>query len=125
LASVAFSPDGTTLAAGGCGPFAVKIKVLTCQGTIWLWDLVHRQTLGSLLTGGTTTIAGYVLSVAFSRDGTTLASSSWGGLIGLWDLNVESWEQRACRIANRNLTVQEWTQYLGDEPYRRTCPGVP
>lgn len=25
----------------------------------------------------------------------------------------------------RNLTHAEWTQYLGDEPYRATCPNLP
>jgi len=24
-----------------------------------------------------------------------------------------------------NLTLEEWRQYLGDEPYRKTCANVP
>jgi hypothetical protein len=24
----------------------------------------------------------------------------------------------------RNLTPDQWHQYLGDEPYRETCPGL-
>jgi hypothetical protein len=32
------------------------------------------------------------------------------------------WQQRACRIANRNLTVPEWKQYFGSEQYHKTCP---
>jgi hypothetical protein len=31
----------------------------------------------------------------------------------------------ACRIANRNLTREEWRQYLGDLPYQPICPGLP
>lgn len=27
----------------------------------------------------------------------------------------------ACRFTNRNLTEEEWDEYIGDEPYRRTC----
>ena len=27
-------------------------------------------------------------------------------------------------MANRNLTKEEWRQYLGDEPYRATCPNL-
>jgi hypothetical protein len=26
---------------------------------------------------------------------------------------------------NRNLTPEEWKQYLGDEPYRKTFPDLP
>jgi hypothetical protein len=25
----------------------------------------------------------------------------------------------------RNLSRNEWRQYLGDEPYRLTCPSIP
>jgi len=31
----------------------------------------------------------------------------------------------ACQRANRNLTIDEWRQAMGGEPYRRTCPGLP
>jgi AcrR family transcriptional regulator len=31
----------------------------------------------------------------------------------------------ACTRAIRNLTWQEWQQYLPGEPYRRTCPDLP
>ena len=33
---------------------------------------------------------------------------------------------RACRIANRNLSREEWRQAFGEEtPYRKTCPELP
>ncbi len=31
----------------------------------------------------------------------------------------------ACSRLKRNLTPDEWKQYLGDEPYRKTCPNLP
>ena len=31
---------------------------------------------------------------------------------------------QACQRLSRNLTEAEWQQYLGDEPYRKTCPNL-
>jgi hypothetical protein len=36
-------------------------------------------------------------------------------------MDVGSWARRACRIANGNLTIQEWQEYLGSAPYYQTC----
>jgi hypothetical protein len=42
-----------------------------------------------------------------------------------WDLHPEVMADAACGLAGRNLTRAEWTTYLGDEPYRRTCADFP
>jgi WD40 repeat protein len=102
---LAFSPDGKTLASGS-------------WRTIFLWDVATGQPLGSPLEGHEKD----VVSGAFSPDGKILASWS-GDKIRLWDVSLESWMNRACSIANRNLTPEEWRRYMGGEvPYRRTCP---
>ena len=67
--SVAFSPDGLTLATGGW------------DHTIRLWDAVTGEQKRTL-TGH----MGTVLSVAFSPDGRTLASGSVDGTARLWDV---------------------------------------
>jgi hypothetical protein len=53
-------------------------------------------------------------------DGTKLISHTDRGAI-LWNLDPESWEQLACRIAGRNLTRAEWNEYLPGRDYHRTC----
>jgi hypothetical protein len=41
----------------------------------------------------------------------------------IWDARVDDWRLRACEIANRQLTPQEWTTHVGEEvPYRTVCP---
>jgi len=75
---------------------------------------------------------GGVGSVAFSPDGKALAASYVGGFdqkgggVVLYDVAPDSWQHRACRIANRNLSWDEWSRFIGpDVPYRRIYPELP
>jgi len=97
--SVAFSPDGKTLASG------------SYDNTVILWDVAKRQQVGAPLAGHSSSVT----SVAFSPDGKTLVSGSYDKKVMLWDVDVQSWVARAKRIANRELTTEERRQYLGTE----------
>ena len=91
-----------------------------------LWDAAGRQRLAD---DPLAVKEGDVTSVAFSPDGKTLAAGygigGGGGGVVLWDVDLESWQRIAGRIANRNFTRDEWRQYFPDEPYRPTFPDLP
>ena len=108
--SVAFAPDGKTVASGGS------------DGTVRLWSMDTLQPLGDPITAH-----GYwVRSLAFAPDSKTLASGGDDRTVRLWDVDPASWRRRACRVANRNLSLREWKQLIGrDVPYRCTCPNLP
>ena len=101
---MAFSPDGRLLAASS-------------HTGIVLWDMAVRRLVGAVGTQGHGWSA-----IVFSPDGKTLALGSASGSVLLWPADGEAWQERACRLANRNLTCGEWRQYLGDESYRKSCP---
>ena len=67
--SVAYSPDGKTLASGAN------------DDTVQLWDMATRQPIGLPLSD-----TGAVNWVAFSPDGKTLAAGNADGTVQLWDV---------------------------------------
>jgi WD40 repeat protein/serine/threonine protein kinase len=109
VGTVAFNPEGTILATGGG------------DNRIILWDVAARQPLGPPLAAHTAEIE----AVAFSPDGRSLVSVGQDGVILRWDVSADSWQERACQIAARNLSWEQWQQYIGSEPYRSTCPNTP
>jgi WD40 repeat protein/tRNA A-37 threonylcarbamoyl transferase component Bud32 len=68
---VAFSPDGTTLAAG-----------YNNEGVIKLWDVASGRQRTTLRGH-----PGQVWSMAYSADGSRLASRSGGGCVKIWDVS--------------------------------------
>jgi len=96
--SVAFSPNGKTLAAG-CrrtirdgGNLEVRR-----DGGVVLWDVVRRE---RLVDQPLAVAEGDVVSVAFSPDGKTLAAGYDGGVV-LWDV------ARRERLVDQPLAVAE------------------
>ncbi len=70
--SIAFSPNGQTLAAGNAGD------------VVRLWNVAGRRVIGPALTGP----EGIVTSVAFSPSGATLAAGSTDQTVQLWPIPV-------------------------------------
>jgi WD40 repeat protein len=106
VTALAFSSDGKLMATGAT------------DRTVMLWDMASRQPIGRSFDG-----MGEVESLAFRPNAGSLATLGDERLL-VWEVNEASWRETACRLANRHLTPGEWQQYLGDEPYRKTCPNL-
>ena len=81
VSSVAFSPDGTTLASG-----ADDAKVRPGDEKIRLWNVATRENIATLSRTIYPHAPMNVNSVAFSPDGTTLASGASDNNAKLWDV---------------------------------------
>ena len=109
VTSVAFSPDGKTLASG------------SYDKNIILWEVGREyHPLGPPLIGHTNDVN----SLAWRPDGQMIVSGSWDNTMILWHLDFAPWHERACRVANRELTETEWSEFIGSTfPYQTLCSG--
>ena len=67
-------------------------------------------------------------SIAFSPDGQQLASvfsDTNRNVLLLWNISVSAWQHSACTIANRNLSQDEWKQFIQTGSRIKVCPDLP
>ncbi len=111
IEQVSFSPDGKRLALSIYG------------GAVRLADVETLRLLGPPLQPDLEEPGNGPSGVAFSSDGKFLAFGADKGRVLLWSASPTAWQQRACSIANGNLSLMEWKRYLGPAiPYHQTCP---
>jgi WD40 repeat protein len=107
VASIAFDARGATLATADL------------DDNVRLWDIASLRQIGSPLPGPQ---CGQCLSVAgFNPSGSQLVAVYANGAGLVWDTDPELWKQRACAVAGRTLTREEWQELLPGRSYRPAC----
>jgi WD40 repeat protein len=105
ILSVAISPDGKILAGGGA------------DGAIRLWSMSDPTAPHATLLGHQESVR----FLTFSPVAHVLVSGGDDGTIRIWP-TLDGLRELGCSLVRRNLSTEEWQAYLGEEPYRETCP---
>ena len=108
--SVAFHPRDQMLASG------------SSDKTVRLWDLQNLNNIPIVLSGHDR----WVLSIAFIASGDTLIAGTGNSTIYVWPTTAKLLADQVCERATRNLTWEEWRNYVGESiDYECTCKNLP
>ena len=104
--TVDLAPDGSTAVGADTA------------GNVLLWDVPTRSTIGDPFPGP---VADRNAAASFTPDGRSVVVVSDTGAGWVWDVDQSDWLVRACAVAGRSLSQQEWQEFLPDRPYHATC----
>jgi WD40 repeat protein/class 3 adenylate cyclase len=106
VSSLAFEPGTDIFATGGGSGGFVK-----------LWDAKTLQQIGSAFPGS----PGQWASAVFTPDGSKLVTIYADGKGAVWPVALNAWTARACKVAGRNFTSEEWRRFVGSRSYSKVC----
>jgi WD40 repeat protein len=103
-----YSDDGELLVSGAD------------DGGVSLWDATALDLIGTVYPPhlGDSDPAG----AQFIGDSHDVAIASYDGTVYRWQTDLDHAFDFACQMAGRNLTEQEWEEFLPAQPYQSVCP---
>jgi WD40 repeat protein len=104
----ALNPEGKTLSIG------------TADGKLILWDIAAAQEIGALPINSSAPMT----SLAYAPDAKTLYAAFSNRVYMAFDVDFDHWFTRLCNIVGRDMTEEEWRQFIPDTPYQPICSPV-
>lgn len=107
FAALSYAPNGHLLAGAG-------------SGGVQLWDIEALKPIGGLLTSSVSS------SVVIDPDGRQIVVGDADGRVETYPATLAGWQSLACDAVNRNLSLDEWAEYVGPQiPYEAVCSAYP
>ena len=101
--AVAFDPSGRMLVTA------------SDDGNLRLWDVGSQKLIGAPIPASTGSG-----TAEFFPDGTHVLGD-FGSTGVVWNVDPVAWDAQACRVAHRDLTRGEWSDFLGHRRYHSVC----
>jgi WD40 repeat protein/DNA-binding SARP family transcriptional activator len=99
-------------------PSGQMLVTMSSDGNLRLWDVATQKLIGAPIpvsTGDGT--------AEFFPDGKRVFGD-FGPTGVVWKVDPTAWEAQACRTAHRELTREEWREFLGQRMYRPVCGAI-
>ncbi|MCE6990066.1 NACHT domain-containing protein [Dyadobacter sp. CY323] len=111
ITKIAFAPDGSRIATA-CYDWKIRIwnakEDISKQQPVLLSDFDY-----------------WVMDIRFSRDGNKLLAAGADKTVRIWDINSADLFAEVLKKAKRELTEEEWDQYIGkDIPYEKLSRNI-
>lgn len=110
--SIAFNSDGSLVISG------------SLNGDVRVWEPATGHEIARTLLEIDQPSQGLVY-VGFNGDGKTALAVSGSGTIRSWIWKSQNLTEELCSRLTRNMSLDEWNYYFGDEPYQATCSELP
>ncbi|MGL1887675.1 MAG: hypothetical protein OCD76_14255 [Reichenbachiella sp.] len=97
-----------------------NLSLLTASrdGTARIWNTNDSRKLPIILDDH----EDWVFTASFTQDGSHVITGSKDSHIRIFNMDFEWLANRICSILDRNLTIPEWNEYIGENvPYSQTC----
>lgn len=107
--------DRQTPASVSLSPDRRRLSVASQAHPVEIYDVASPQQSSTLEVPATTATA------HFLSDHELVTTTSQGA-VSVHNLTVADWIEQACAAAGRQLTADEWSQFLPAYPYRNVCP---
>ncbi|WP_456459439.1 WD40 repeat domain-containing protein [Reichenbachiella sp.] len=109
ITAIDFSPDNQ------------RILTASRDATVRVWDIFDSKKFPIVLDDHND----WVMTACFDQSGTKILTGSKDKTIRIFNLDFEWMADRLCQYINRNMTPEEWHDYVGHNfPYENTCPNL-